>query len=420
MAYNVTVGQGGFGAFSSKVAGSNGRNSEFNNTITSQGGGGGGSTDFNNGNGNDGGFGGGGAYNGSNNGNGGASNSNSTNKGGKSGFSGNGNQRSGGGGAGANNPGMSGNGNTGGNGADGVDLAKSCTNCPGYSTILLNVDNNILNTAGISTVIAAGGGGVGSNPGQGNGGGKPSAGNGGSSIGGNGNRDAKGLDGKTNSGSGGGGGTTGGGSGSNGLVVIRVTYRILPVEFLSLTATHQSKTNSTLIDWSTAKEWENSHFEIERAVNSVKTWETIGRVEGNGYSDIPVEYSFTDTDLPIAGGNIFYRLKQVDLSGTFSYSSTRAIKIDGIESNQNWLAYPNPSFIGTDVRVELVNPEIYQDQIITLSLINIFGQTKSFSPSSPEEISSIVSGWLDSSASGLYILDISWGDRRQQLKLIRY
>lgn len=242
----------------------------------------------------------------------------------------------------------------------------------------------------------------------------------GSNGGGIRNGNALNINGTPNTGAGGGAGSTGGGAGGSGKVFIYYpVYRILPVEFLYFNAAYQPQDKSTLLNWSTAKEWENSHFEIERAVNSIKTWETIGRVEGNGYSDIPVEYSFTDTDLPIAGGNIFYRLKQVDLSGTFSYSVTRAIQMAALESVQNWLAYPNPSYSGTDVRVELVNPESYQDQIITISLINIFGQSKTYSLSSPEEISSIVSGWLDSSASGLYILDISWGDQRQQLKLIR-
>jgi hypothetical protein len=195
--------------------------------------------------------------------------------------------------------------------------------------------------------------------------------------------------------------------------------RILPVEFLSFNATYQTQTRSTLLDWSTAKEWENSHFEIERAVNSVKEWETIGRVEGNGYSEAPVEYSFTDTELPLTGGNIFYRLKQVDFSGKFSYSRTRAIQVDPIDSKSVWLAYPNPSNIGSEISVALLRFNDYHDELISLRLIYMLGESQSTLLFSPDNISEVVSGWLLTKKAGIYILDIRWGTNSQQIKLLR-
>lgn len=224
-----------------------------------------------------------------------------------------------------------------------------------------------------------------------------------------------------NTGSGGSGGSIKGGNGGSGVIIIRTqVFRILPVEFLSFTATYRSKDKSALLEWATAKEWENSHFEIERAVGSVKTWETIGTLGGSGYSDTSVSYSYTDTDLPKSGGNVFYRIKQFDYSGKYSYTVTRAIQTPSLlDTEQSWLAYPNPSASGTNVHVELIRPELYQDQLIYITLSNLLGQAKSYSPSTPEDISLIVSSWLNSSAPGLYILDIAWGNHRQQIKLVR-
>jgi hypothetical protein len=217
-----------------------------------------------------------------------------------------------------------------------------------------------------------------------------------------------------------GSGGNAGSAGVSGVVIVQIVYRILPVEFLSFTAQYQSPSKSGLLEWKTAKEWENSHFEIERAVNSVKTWETVGRVEGNGYSDIPVDYTYLDNNLPSSGGNMFYRLKQVDYSGSFSYSVTKAIKVPSLLGSVGaWNTYPNPSTKGTEVKVALIQPGLYQDQAIYITLSNLLGQTKSYSTSSPEEISSIVSDWLNTSYSGLYVLDITWGNQRQQIKLIR-
>jgi len=171
---------------------------------------------------------------------------------------------------------------------------------------------------------------------------------------------------------------------------------ITPVKYLFVESSYDNINNSSFITWATAKEWENSHFEVQRAVNTIETWETVGRVEGNGYSDGPIEYSFKDEDLPIAGGNIFYRLKQVDFNETYSYSATKAIQTLGIsELSTTWVAYPNPSSQTTGVIITLANPELYQDEKINISISNLLGQSKNTEVSSPEAISPIVSEWLN-------------------------
>ena len=196
-------------------------------------------------------------------------------------------------------------------------------------------------------------------------------------------------------------------------------YKVLPVEFLYFNTSYQPQNRSALLDWSTAKEWENSHFEIERAVNTVKEWVTIGRVEGSGYSQTPIEYNFTDTELPKSGANIFYRLKQVDFSGKYSYSKTKAIQVDAVDSKSIWVAYPNPSSIGSEISVELLQLNQYQDELISLRLVNMLGEGQSIMLSSPEDISQKVSEWLFTKKAGLYILDIRWGANAQKIKLLR-
>jgi hypothetical protein len=69
-------------------------------------------------------------------------------------------------------------------------------------------------------------------------------------------------------------------------------------------------------------------------------WSKIGFVEGNGTTNAPKSYSFTDKS---ASGKISYRLKQIDRDGKFEYSQTvevtslSAPKEFGLEQN-----YPNP------------------------------------------------------------------------------
>ncbi|MEO6134683.1 MAG: T9SS type A sorting domain-containing protein [Ginsengibacter sp.] len=69
------------------------------------------------------------------------------------------------------------------------------------------------------------------------------------------------------------------------------------------------------LSWETLSESNSSHFEIERSVKG-NNWLTIGSIEAAGNSNIVKEYKFADSPTE----NAFYRLKQVDKDGKFTYS----------------------------------------------------------------------------------------------------
>lgn len=270
--------------------------------------------------------------------------------------------------------------------------------------------------------FGAGGGGVGRYfNGTDKSGGGGSAG--GIKIGGDGNLNGAspvGFPGIDKTGSGGGAGYNGGGRGGNGIVYIYYdNFRILPVEFLYFNALYFESNRSSSLSWATAQEWENSHFEIERSVNGVSSWSKIGEMEGQGYSEIPTEYSFTDAKLPAAGGVVYYRLKQVDFDGKFTYSATKSIKVDGIKGNGAWIAYPNPSSNKNTVTVDLLNRSVFKDEPILIQISDVRGVFKTFTVNQIESVSEVVNSYLDQSTQGIYILQLIWGNNAQQLKLLR-
>ena len=116
----------------------------------------------------------------------------------------------------------------------------------------------------------------------------------------------------------------------------------LPVELNSFTAS--ATKNGVTLNWKTATETNNYGFEIQRSVvssqQSGNVWSKIGFVEGNGTTNAPKSYSFTDKS---ANGKTSYRLKQIDRDGKLEYSQTVEIiaatvpKEFGLEQN-----YPNP------------------------------------------------------------------------------
>ncbi|NJL75166.1 MAG: T9SS type A sorting domain-containing protein [Saprospiraceae bacterium] len=112
---------------------------------------------------------------------------------------------------------------------------------------------------------------------------------------------------------------------------------LLPVELTEF----YSKTikDYILIGWTTASELNNSHFEVERSENS-KLWKTIGKVQGYGTTLETQTYQFID-EKPSTSTN-YYRLKQVDVNGSFEYSHIVVVE-NHVRSSDDAFVFPNPA-----------------------------------------------------------------------------
>jgi len=113
---------------------------------------------------------------------------------------------------------------------------------------------------------------------------------------------------------------------------------IIPVELTSFTSSVVD--NSVILNWSTATETNNSGFTVERS-QAESGWQEIGFVPGFGTTTEPRTYSYTDAGLSL--GIYFYRIKQIDYNGTFTYydlgSSVEVSTPEIFDLAQN---YPNP------------------------------------------------------------------------------
>jgi uncharacterized repeat protein (TIGR01451 family) len=90
----------------------------------------------------------------------------------------------------------------------------------------------------------------------------------------------------------------------------------IPVELAGFTGTAVGE--SVTLRWSTASEENNAGFDVERSVNGT-AFVRIGGVEGHGTTTEAQSYRFADADVPFAD-TLFYRLRQMDLDGSFEYS----------------------------------------------------------------------------------------------------
>jgi endoglucanase Acf2 len=130
------------------------------------------------------------------------------------------------------------------------------------------------------------------------------------------------------------------------LIVFRVCPS-LPVELLNFQATAINN-KYTSVKWETASELNNDFFEILRCVDLNKNiWETIGRANGKGNSNAIGTYEFLD-QTPYPGIN-YYKLKQMDVNGQFTYS--KSIAVEFTDKLRILNIYPNPS--RSDLHLEI-------------------------------------------------------------------
>lgn len=107
-------------------------------------------------------------------------------------------------------------------------------------------------------------------------------------------------------------------------MVLVSTPSPLPVQLISFNAKKLNYVVDT--EWVTASEKNNSHFLVERSADG-KKFETLGRVNGAGNSTVMNQYRFTD-DKPLPGTS-YYRLKQFDFDGKFSFSKIEKVEFEG-------------------------------------------------------------------------------------------
>ncbi|MFA5832213.1 MAG: T9SS type A sorting domain-containing protein [Bacteroidota bacterium] len=135
----------------------------------------------------------------------------------------------------------------------------------------------------------------------------------------------------------------------------------LPVELTSFAASTAGVV--VTLHWQTATEVNNFGFEIEKSrirntevnsQNKAEAWARVGFVEGNGTTNAPKEYSYSDKNMSV--GKYSYRLKQIDRDGKFTYS--QSVEVTFEQSPKEFALkqnYPNPFNPSTVIGYQIPN-----------------------------------------------------------------
>lgn len=158
----------------------------------------------------------------------------------------------------------------------------------------------------------------------------------------------------------------------------------LPIELVDFTAVNMG--SFVTLNWTTASETDNDFFAIQRSTDGAEFAE-VARVRGAGSSRRQIDYVFND-EAPLAGIS-YYRIKQTDFNGNFSYSKIAKINRD---EDPQLMVYPNP-MVGKIARTNMRG---------TFTIYNSVGQPVLTAENSNEfDISNL--------ATGVYVVRSSSG-----------
>lgn len=166
----------------------------------------------------------------------------------------------------------------------------------------------------------------------------------------------------------------------------------LPVELIDFSV--QAMENEVKLTWTTASETNNEFFTIERSLDG-RTFEAVATILGNGTTTEISNYAYVDTN-PERGLN-YYRLKQTDFDGQFSYSD---IKTAELKNNETIKVYP--TLVCKVVNIETENDV---DGETTITIRDLTG--RDYKPIPVSSMANKIAFSLEDLNPGIYFVVVS-------------
>jgi hypothetical protein len=179
----------------------------------------------------------------------------------------------------------------------------------------------------------------------------------------------------------------------------------LPVELLSFTATPVDN-KIVLLDWVTSTEYSSEKFIIERSIDG-KNWGGLIEKPAAGRSQQPIQYQVIDNS-PYLGLN-YYRLKQVDLDGSFVLSKVETAMITD-HSEFTAMIYPNPTM--NQINIQFSNMDFKQRK---LKVLDIQGKLLIKRDLTSKDKSSIVPIDVSKLSQGSYLIQVETDSQESEV-----
>lgn len=179
----------------------------------------------------------------------------------------------------------------------------------------------------------------------------------------------------------------------------------LPVSWLYVKGQMQAN-NTSLITWGTAQESNTRNFEIEHSTNG-SSFLKVGTVNAAGNSSTALHYTFTHANM--SPGLNYYRVKQIDTDGRFTYSAI--ITLLNRNGHTQTLIAPNP--------VENVLTIVEPEMIFTKSVEVFDGKGALVFTKQMQNMQQVTSLPLQHLSTGYYVLRINYGGYSRTFQVIK-
>ncbi|SIT88980.1 IPT/TIG domain-containing protein [Pontibacter indicus] len=186
----------------------------------------------------------------------------------------------------------------------------------------------------------------------------------------------------------------------------------LPVELIAFNARKES--NGVQLTWATASELDNDYFEVQMTEDLKGEFKAVGKVKSNvNTTALRQDYQFNHKGN--FNGTRYYRLKQVDLDGTFEYSKVVAVSSNGVNLAVGPRVYPNP--INADSKL-VYNAD--RAGKLNVRIVNMNGSAvQNLSYDIEEGENTILLNLNNNLPTGIYILMTEFNGKTEQVKLMK-
>jgi hypothetical protein len=187
------------------------------------------------------------------------------------------------------------------------------------------------------------------------------------------------------------------------------TLSVLPVTWMTFEA--KRNFSKVALSWKLASEEGNKEFEIYRSTNPQKEWKILGKIASKGDSSEPVVYSFDDLEI-YPNQIAYYKIKQIDFLGNYSWSKVIASSPIDFEEN-DFQIFPNPYHSGR-IRI-IVNSELFSENT-QMEVFTMQGQLlRSLNWSETE-----CSTFLETLNPGVYLIHLNGIHGQKTIRWVRH
>jgi hypothetical protein len=184
---------------------------------------------------------------------------------------------------------------------------------------------------------------------------------------------------------------------------------VLPIQLISFNATTKNK--SVELEWATATEKNNDFFTVEKSIDGIE-YIPVATYKGAGNSEYLLLYNATDnTPYP---GISYYRLKQTDFDGKYTYSLPVAVRI---QTSGSYQLIPNPSN-GHNVVVVLPDNDATEIKVLINDITGRIVSERIVKPESGKKKSTFLLTQEKSLKEGIYLVNLTMGGESFIQKLI--